>query len=282
MLEELTADSVFSEIMMEEPKPLGVVLVEGPDEDAILYEHLSTGVVRIIAGNKKAVLGAAQTAIDAGLSYVFGLVDRDFDTLRGRDSYPPNVVATDGYDLVADLVSALGDEALRRALNAHAAPSVRAIEAATGRGIVDVVFGLTGPLAAVRLASLRAGYPLVLRNYDFQLVLTTRLEAADISLYVRGSKCRNPDFVVDDSVIEDVRSHLPEVADRRYTGGHDLVSASVAVIARGGTPVTKKAIAGNIISFATCEVLNSVSCLQKLSARAASVTGKQLFHCLAA
>ena len=282
MLEELTSDSVFSQVIMEEPHPIAILLVEGPDEDTILFEHLNEGVVRIIAGGKKAVLGAVQLAEDAGLKHVFGLVDRDFDALRGLDSYPNNVEATVTYDLVADLVLALGDDALRRALNAHAAPSVRAVEAATSRSIVDVIFDLTFPLGAVRLASLRAGYPLVLRNYDFHHVLTESFDAADVSVYVRHSVCRQPEFIIDDTVIDDVRGHLLEVADRRHTGGHDLVSASVAVIAKGGHRVAKKAISGNIMSFATCDVLAAIPCLQTLNARAAAATGLDLFDCVAA
>jgi hypothetical protein len=282
MLEELTSNSVFSEVMMEEPPPRVVLLVEGPDEDAILYEHLSDGVSRIIAGNKKAVLGAAQIALDGGLSHVFGLVDRDLDALRGKDSYPPNVVATDAYDLIADLVGALGDEAVRRALIAHAAASVRVVEAAAARSVVDVVFDLTGPLAAVRLASLKSGYPLILHRYEFRAVLTTDLRAADVSAYVTNAVCKNPDFAIDPSVIDDVRNQLVEVTDRRHSGGHDLVSASVAVIARGGGSVSKKAIAGNIISFATCDVLASIPCLSALDSLAAAQTGQSLFECVAA
>ena len=282
MLEEITPDSVFSQVLMEEPQPSAVLLVEGPDEDAILYQHLSEGVVRIIAGGKKSVLGAAQIASDAGMKHVFGLVDRDLDSLRGLDSYPPNVVSTDAYDLVADLVGVLGDEALRRALNAHAASSLRAVETAASRSIVDVVFGLTGPLAAVRLASLRSGYPLVLKNYDFRHVITEMFEAADISVYVAHSVRRSPDFIIDDSVITDIRGRLTEVADRRHTGGHDLVGASVAVIAKGGAQVTKKAIAANLISFATCDVLASVPCLRVLNERVATTTATTLFDCVAA
>ena len=107
MLEDLTPESVYSQVMMEEPPPRAVLLVEGPDEDTILFDHLTTGVVRVIAGNKKAVLGSARIAMDEGMSNVFGLVDRDLDTLRGRDTYPSNVVATDSYDLIADLIAVL-------------------------------------------------------------------------------------------------------------------------------------------------------------------------------
>lgn len=282
MLEDLTPDSVFSQVLMEDPPPRAILLVEGPDEDALLFEHLSEGVVRIIAGGKRAVLGAAQTALDTGMTNVFGLVDRDLDSLRGRDVYPANVVATGSYDLLADLVAVLGDDALRRVMSAHAAPSVRVAETASGRRVPDIVFELAGPLAAVRLASLRSHYPLVLAKYDFRHALTEKFEAADVSVYVLNAKCKNEKFAIDNALIEDIRDHLAEVSDRRHIGGHDLVGAIGAVIAQAGGRVSKDAIAGNIISFANCGVLARVTSLQKLHATARATLGIGLLDCMAA
>jgi hypothetical protein len=283
MLEELTPGSVFSQAIMEEPPPRAILLVEGPDEDTILFDHLAQGVVRIIAGGKKAVLGAAQIALDTGMTNVLGLVDHDLDVLRGRDRYPSNVVSSDGYDLMSDVVAVLGDDVLRRVLNAHAAMSVRDIEATRGRKVAEVVFEVTTPLAALRLASLESGYPLVLRRYDFRQVLTPGFEAADVSVYVANAIFRREGFTIDETVIDDVRQRVPEVGHRRHAGGHDLVAASVALIAKaGGSRVSKDAIAANLMSLATCDVLAAVRCLQVLHTSAQDATGRGLFDCIAA
>lgn len=279
MLEYMTGDSVFSQALMEEPQPQAMLLVEGPDEDTILFEHLTEGVVRIVAGNKKAVLDASELAIENGRKNVFGLVDRDFDSLLGKDTYPPNVVATDAYDLVADLLQVAGHSELRRIMIAHGVKAVRASEQSTGRSVDDIVFELTGPLAAVRLAALRYGYPLICKNYDFKRTVIGSFVAADVGVYARNTHRKRPEFLIDESVLRKIRDLLPEVSDRRFIGGHDLVAATVAVMALGGVSVSKSAIEGSFNLLAVCDSLGSIACLQQLNKIAMDVAGTHLIDC---
>ena len=283
MLDSVTADSVYSEIMMEEPPPKAFLLVEGPDENAIFFGHVSTDVVLIVCGGKKNVLEAARLAESNGYNNVYGLVDNDFDRILGRDKhYPDHVVATVAYDLISDLVMSSAD-VLRRCLSAHAAPGVRAIEDASGASIDHAVFALTSRLAGARLATIREGYPLIFRGYNFDPVVGAAYEPADISKFLHNAACRDPHFIVDATVLQAVDVAFSEISISRHTsGGHDIVSASVALLGKAGSQVSLKAISGTLISVASCNVVASLLCVRDLTTIARVDSGVELLDCFVA
>lgn len=284
MLESVTADSVFAEILMEEPEPKAVLLVEGPDEGAALYGHLQAGVLRIICGGKATVVGAAAIAQAQGVTSVYGLIDRDLDALRDMDGgYPEHVIATDAYDLAADLLLT-SSESLRRILSAHAPGPVEVIEATTGRTVDDAVYDLTIKMAGIRLAALRERFPFVLKNFDFGAVVGPDFQAAEVGDFLGKLRLSDPNFFVGASVEAAVMLAASEVrTSRHHCGGHDIVGASVALIHRAGGPgVSKRAIAGSVLSLATCQVLASLNCLQQLAAIAHEESGVELLDCIAA
>jgi len=283
MLDSVTAESVFVEIMMDETSPKAFLLVEGTDENSIFFGHVAPEVVLIVCGGKTNVIGAAGLSDTNGFSNVYGLVDNDFDGIRGiTTSSNPHIIATHGYDLVADLVHASPDM-LRRSLSAHAATSVSKIEAVSGALIDEAVFALTSMVAAARLAAMREGYPLVFKNYGFGSVIRGIHVPADMAAFLSGAACRDRGFSIDETVIEAARAaHVEIGSDRLASGGHDIVGASIALLRSAGSQVSTKALSGTIISSATCDVLASLECLRKLIAVARAGSGVDLLDCMAA
>ena len=283
MLDSVTADSVFVEIMMDETSAKAFLLVEGTDENSVFFGHVAPDVVLIVCGGKKNVLGAAGLAESNDRDNVYGLVDNDFDRFRGLDtSYCSHVVSTSTYDLIADLVMSSPD-VLRRTLSAHAATGVHAIEFASGATVDHSVFALTSRLAGARLATLREGYPLVFKGYNFTPVVAATYEPADLSSFLAHAVCRDPHFTVDVGVLKTVHTAFSEVgATRHSSGGHDIVSASIALLRKAGSQVSSKTVSGTFISVASCAVLASLSCVQDLSAAARADSGVELLDCFAA
>lgn len=283
MLDSMTAESIFAEIMMDETSPKAFLLVEGPDENSVFFGHVSADVVLIVCGGKKKVLGAAGLAEANGCDNVYGLVDSDFDRILGLDKcYPAHVVATEAYDLISDLVMSSSD-VLRRSLSAHAAAGVHVIENAWGSTIDHAVFALTSRLAGARLASMREGYPLIFKRYNFTPVVDAAYEPADMSEFLQNAACRDPHFTVDATVLQAVHAAFSEVSVSRHnSGGHDIVSASYALLGKAGSQVSSKTISGTLISAASCQVLASLSCLGDLTTIARANSGVELLNCFAA
>lgn len=283
MLDSITPDSIYSQIFMEEDPVRAFFLVEGPDESAVFSGHITPDVVLIVCGGKKNVIGAARIAESKGNGHVYGLVDSDFDRLRGLDSqYPSHVLATSGYDLISDLMSS-SPRVLRRSLSAHAAPGVRILETEANAPIEQVVIALTSRLAAARLASIRENYPLVFKGYSFSAVIGPAYEPADFFSFLQQAPRRNPQFHIDATVLGAVEAAYCEVKDdTRFSGGHDIVGASAAVLRKAGAQISIKTISGTLISVATCDVLSSLPYLAELSTMARTSSGVDLFDCLAA
>lgn len=283
MLESVTADSVFVEIMMDETSPSAFLLVEGPDENSIFFGHVAPGVVLLICGGKKNVIGATRLAESQGYGNVYGLVDSDFDRIRETSSvYPSHVVATEAYDLIADLVAS-SPGALRRSLSAHAATGVRTIEELSDATVDHAVFALTSMLAGARLASIREGYPLVFKGYNFGAVIEATYEPADMKNFAAHAICRDQQFSVDGHVIGKFHEAFKEIGGNRHaSGGHDIVGASVALLRKAGSQVSVRSLNGTLISTASCGVLASLTCLQALVAIARADSDVELLDCFAA
>jgi hypothetical protein len=237
----------------------------------------------IVCGGKKNVLGAARLAESQGRNDVYGLVDSDFDRILGLDNrYPRHVVATTTYDLVSDLVMSSTD-VLRRILSAHSAPSVQAIEQVSGSPIDEAVYALTSRLAATRLATMRENFPLAFKGYNFVPLVGAAYQPADLALFVEHAAHRSPDFIVDESVISAVQAAFSEISVNRHSsGGHDIVSASFALLRKAGSQISPKTISGTLISVASCRVITSLSCLANLTAMARTASGVELLDCFAA
>lgn len=283
MLDSLTPDSIYSAIMMDESDPRAFLLVEGTDENSIFFGHISAGIMLIVCGGKRNLLGAVDIAVSEGTSNIYGLVDGDFDALREIEvKHPSKVVATAAYDLLSEIV--ISSAGMRRVISAHAAGAASRIEEASGRVVEEAVYALTTTLAGIRLASLRQRYPLVFENFNFSELITPSFGAESIAAFVSNARCKQPDFLYDSIVHASIMVAAEDIGDDPWrTGGHDMVGSIVALIKRaGGSNVSRKAIEASLIALANCGVLGALLCLQDLTRLAREGSGIDLFDCVAA
>lgn len=279
MLESLTPESLFAELLMDESDSKAFLLVEGPDEGAILHGHLASDVSLLICGGKKNVLGASSLAASRLDVPAYGLVDRDFDGLRSTSSIlPMNVVSTASYDLLSDVISSVRGS-LTRVMSAHCSEGVRAIEARRGAPIAQIVFEYGLTLAKMRLASLEESLPIVFKNFDVGAVVDSSFECPDWMKFVDAARKRDPNFVCTSEVAAAVADAEKAISgDERRVGGHDIVAIVVGLLNRaGGRNVSRQAIAGSLIACATRTVLQNLRCLEDLASLARSVDDVTLF-----
>ncbi|MDD1385688.1 hypothetical protein [Curtobacterium poinsettiae] len=267
MLDSLTPESIYAELMMDEDQVKAFLLVEGPDEVAILFGHLANGVSSVVCGGKRNVIGAANIALAQLETPTFGLVDRDFDGVRATSPIIPSRVAqTSSYDLLSDIVHNV-EHSIRRVMSAHSAGGTAMIEDRRSMPVECVVFEVGCGLAPVRLASLEEGFPLIFRDYNFSGVLDSTYKAPDASGFIEGARCKDPLFDVDamvHSAIDRARDTLD--GDVYRVGGHDIVGIIVGLLRSAGSRnISRKAIEASLITCATSRVLVGLDCISKLT-----------------
>lgn len=138
-----------------------IVLVEGPDDELVLQDHLE-GVDIFPSDGKRNVMRAIDQLVGWGFRDVTGVVDRDFD---GFDARLDDVVFPyEGRDLESMLV---GIGVLAKLL-AHAGSRAK-IEAAGGPDqLVARLISVAAPVAAIRAASHERGWGLAFDDVDLQ------------------------------------------------------------------------------------------------------------------
>jgi len=283
MLEELTADSVYATIMMQEPQPRAVLLVEGPDDDMMLGDHLRPGVIGIVCGSRGVVVDAVVIAEGEGRQEVFGLIDRDVvREVSGTESLPGGVVTTTNYDLTAD-VAAARPGAIRMAVAAHAYREARLVADARGQDIEFAIIELASFFAGVRIAVQRAGYPIRLDGFDFSRVVGTNLETLGLEAFAAHLRVTKPEaFQWSDTVLDELRASAASSAGvRELCGGHDIAGAAYGFVkAAGGGNFSRSAFEASIRVHATCELLMIIPCVMELHRRCLATTGVQMFDCI--
>ena len=107
---------IVSEIeLLKETHDGGFLLVEGDSDSKFLKLHVDRKRCNIrIAGSKTSVLGAAKKLDEKQDSVSIGIIDADFDRVKGVDHGISRLVMTDHHDLEMLLVKS---SALKRVLN---------------------------------------------------------------------------------------------------------------------------------------------------------------------
>ncbi len=277
MLDELAPESVFSEIMMMDPPATAVLMVEGSDEDTIFAEHVKDGVLLKVCGGKSNALRAAKIAVQNGFKNVFALIDLDLDELCFPGlTYPYGVVTTSCYDLVTEILLANSDF-LRRILWAQSSAVVKEVEQME-TDVTGYVFNITNILAGVRLANSVHKYGLRLKDFNFTKAFKQATARPNLDNVLSSLEDRHPEFNFTEA-LSNFQEALSCINDeRRFSGGHDIVGASAALLNHyGAKNVEKKAIHTAILALANDgRLLASLDCVIKLNMFAEQMIGVTL------
>lgn len=134
---------IIAEInLLKETHDGGFLLVEGDDDSKFWKLHVKKNCNIRIAGSKSTLLGAARQLESHEDGQVVGVIDADFDHVRGIDHALERVVSTDFHDLEMILVkSGAFERVLARIINEQL---LQTFEKQYGKCILDQVlaFGL--------------------------------------------------------------------------------------------------------------------------------------------
>lgn len=281
MLEFQTAGSIYSTILMQEPQPVAVLLVEGPDDDSLLEDHLAEGVMGLVCGGKNNVVEAAGIAYSQGQQNVLGLIDRDLNHATGLlEELPANIVETTTYDLTADIADAI-PRSIERVLNAHEHRATRIVRDARGESIDDAVIDLVSRFAGVRISVALKRYPLRLKAFQFSDVVGTDFSTLGEDIFISSLVASQKDFSLDDQAREHIIKMISLTAGRRdLCGGHDIAAAACALISQAGaSQISRDTVEAGIRLMADCSALASLSCIIELQRLCAISTGHPMFDC---
>lgn len=282
MLELLTSGSIISTIVMQEPSPALVLLVEGPDDDSLLGGHLAAGVVGITCGGRSTVIESVKIAEDNDWNHVLGLVDRDIKPeTTGIETLPDAIVVTDTYDLTAD-VAAAKPGAIGQAVSAHAHREARRVATARGEDIETTVLDLATRFAGIRISVMRARYPIILDGFDFRRVLDHDFTTGDAQVFIDALLIRDPHFRFSKEQRDEIEAQiLTSVGQRPLAGGHDIAGAAIGLVTLAGAKqVARISIERTVRAFADCDLLSGLACVRRLQELAIQRTSRPMFDCL--
>lgn len=260
-----TASSVFSLVMMlRQVESRLLLLVEGDDELTLLMNHVDDDNVKLIdCHGKAAVLGAAKLLAEQGVPGALAVVDRDFDEITGKEViYPPTVVSTDCYDLLSDILNS-DPKLVRHVAWAHSRAAVQEVERTSGLPFVDVVARLCMALAILRLANEEESFGLTLRDFPFRKILSEDYMPLSLEQIAEIAIRRSKSTVSLSKVTRAAEAARERLTDGlRYIGGHDLLSATAAILHATGLKnvkeLSEKAIQPSFYTAVSCERLRSL------------------------
>ncbi|YCK79997.1 DUF4435 domain-containing protein (plasmid) [Arthrobacter sp. D3-18] len=257
------------------------LLVEGDDEDTILYGHLLREQISVLVlGGKPNVLATGHLLASQPVAGVYSMIDRDLDDLTGKTAnYPPNLVATRGYDLVSDVVTSRPD-IFERALRVHGVDAFENVEQITGAKLTDICSSMCLKLAALRLVNEVENLGLNLRDFPFSQVINGDFSSKGYSAYIMAANARSPISVDIPAVETLVREAALRInGDVRFCGGHDLVGAAAAILRHGGAKSAGAgALAASLITATDCETLRQLPVKEAIRNWADSHS-RNVFHC---
>jgi hypothetical protein len=162
----LTGDDLFASLMMMHSLDgRSVIVVESSEDCAVLDAHLDQFEASTLPGyGKRTVFRTVELIDEHQVDWAVGVVDRDFDSLFGHMPESDNLVYTDAYDLLAEMLRYFPGVA-ERAIVAHSEREKRL--AYTGSPIADIR-SLTTSIGALRFCSVLFNWQLRLNDFPIQ------------------------------------------------------------------------------------------------------------------
>ncbi|NKR68695.1 hypothetical protein GS536_11500 [Rhodococcus hoagii] len=282
MLEHLNANTIFNTIAMLRPERDGVFLVvEGSDDQYTVKRHVDDDAVTVLCGlgGKPDLLSASAKVDQHGTPQVYFLIDSDYDKFIPPEAeYGKTVIASDGHDLVMDLVL-IDRSIIHRVIDSHTRGHSRGGESIDAADVLTKAIDLALPVGVLRMLSVENGWGLNLRDYPFGRLKSTPPDLAEI---VEIAVERSAPVADEASILPALtyamtsyRTHATAIV-----GDHDCFSAIARVMCdRGFKKAGADHLSSSFLAAVGCNSLNRTSWFTSMSDRIAADTGGSCFIC---
>lgn len=228
-LDGVTGESIVAEIDMQRQVSPGsvVLLIEGPDDYALLQAHIDWSCVRLLITNGAENLEVALAKAEAqSIARVLAIRDRDFIGVLRPTPESENLVLTDRYDLEASLL--LASDVLDRLV--PQLTDMETLQAEIGTFDKAVIsqrlVNLAEGVAVARMEGLRLSLGISLSDFPIHEVLASDPHDPDLEKLCRVAASA-PDSTVDWAELHRLLSEAMEEAAysaEQIVCGHDLLN----------------------------------------------------------
>lgn len=284
MRERLTADDLYSYILILRPLNRRVILIiEGDSDYAALRTHLDESEVNVIPGYGKGVIEPAMALVnDNAIPNVIALLDRDFGSLIPNVVEQPNVFLTDMYDLDATIFFS-GEICERVAYNLGDPDQVKdLISDLDCADIARAAANLAMIVGVARLISLRDGLQLGLRDFPLGEVIRDDCRSVDVEAFATLALRRTsvPQPKRPQELVEEIHAEVLRIEDPyAYCSGHDLARAlSVMLRKRGGVSLKPEMIERVLRGAFSCADIRATQVYSEM-ARWAQQLNRRIWAC---
>jgi hypothetical protein len=284
MRERLTADDLYSYILILRPVNRRIILViEGDSDYTALRSHLDESEVTVIPGYGKPIIEPAMDLVnDNNIPNVIALLDRDFGSLLPGRPPKANVFLTDRYDLDATIffsgsicermAYSLGDrEQIKDLLS-----DLDCSELTRAAANLAMVVGI------LRFISIRDGLNLKLRDFPLGEVVRDDCRSVDIEQLATLALKRvdNPLPKRPRELVLEIQAVAAQVSDPyAYCSGHDLGRAlSVMLRKRGGVSLKPEIIERILRGAFGCTEMRGTQVYSEM-ARWANPQNRRIWRC---
>ncbi|WP_253661589.1 DUF4435 domain-containing protein [Williamsia maris] len=257
------------------------IVVEGSDDQYVFRQHADE-TVTILAGlgGKSDLLVASSKVDEHAISSVYFFVDRDYDNyLSTTIPYGRTVVASDGHDLVMDLV--LSDQTIvRKVIESHARGQV----AEGGAGIVASVIiekalALAFSVGVLRLISVENNWGLNLRNYPFGKLSS---DTPDDSELVQLALNWSAPSGLEGTIRSEHGRFVETYKDQKLSlvGDHDFFAAAAQVMRGFGCKsVSGENLTASFLAAFSCNTFTRSEWFDTLASLSSTDSGATCFGC---
>jgi hypothetical protein len=284
MRERLTADDLFSHILILRPVDKRIfLLLEGDSDHAALRAHIDESEINVIPGYGKGIIEPAMSLVNNhAVPKVAALLDRDFGTLLSGSTVQSNVFFTDRYDLDATIFFS-SDLCDRMAFNFGDGDLIKGLISDLGcSDLASASANLALAVGVLRLISVRDGLRLNLREFPIGEAVRADCRSVDLEALASLALKKGPQSQPKRprELVAEIRTEMASVTEPyAYCSGHDLARAlSVILRKRGNAFLKPDTVERALRSAFGCAEIRATRMYTELAVWAQQI-GKRIWTC---
>ncbi|MFG3141463.1 hypothetical protein ACGFZA_35275 [Streptomyces sp. NPDC048211] len=279
MRELLTADDLFSHLLiLRGVSNKKFIFVEGDNDCGLIDPHINPDVCETLpSGGKTVALGAAEIAEEQGIPGIGVTLDLDWADLLYPRIIKPHVFYTDSYD-IDSTAYAVTQNVVGLVINNSKRDRLRnLIPKDSAQILIQTAEKVALTVGVLRFLSERSRWELHLREFPTHLVITENIEV-DLEKVTEVALQRSPNATISqENLLLELRKHIPSVSDPfRYCSGHDLLSATAAMLRKVGGQASSKSVGSALRAAFGCHNVTQSSLFSAINAWGAAQGGAVL------